>query len=211
MFFESFWINSNPRSFSKAFYISSTSSVVKLEKKKPSEFPRIFFGGPPTSGVIWRIFSMSKIGVRSKTNDISINPATPFSSLPTIYKKGVDSPSFPRCISVLTLSTMVYCATKSGAAHIRKKKGGIIQIMTLMSAAVVRHSRPWSKAKLLLLAMHFLALFLLLLLLSPSLSLLLNDGSDMQEYTLATWNVSNTRVKVHFNPFKTFTFETSKL
>ena len=83
---------------------------------------------------------MSKIGVRSKTNDISINPATPFSSLPTIYKKGVDSPSFPRCISVLTLSTMVYCATKSGAAHIRKKKGGIIQIMTLMSVAVVRQN-----------------------------------------------------------------------
>ena len=154
---------------------------------------------------------MSKIGVRSKTNDISINPATPFSSLPTIYKKGVDSPSFPRCISVLTLSTMVYCATKSGAAHIRKKKGGIIQIMTLMSAAVVRHSRPWSKAKLLLLAMHFLALFLLLLLLSPSLSLLLNDGSDMQEYTLELECIEYEGQGSLFNTFffETFTFKTS--
>ena len=137
MFFESFWINSNPRSF-RAFYISSTS----LENdKKTSKFSRIFFSASNGANLAG-IFSMSKIGVRSKTNDISINPATPFSSLPTIYKKGVDSPSFPRCISVLTLSTMVYCATKSGAAHIRKKKGGIIQIMTLMSAAVVRHSRP---------------------------------------------------------------------
>lgn len=132
MFFESFWINSNPRSFSKAFYISSTSSVVKLEKK-PFLIFADFFGGPPVSGVIWRIFSMSKIGVRSKTNDISINPATPFSSLPTIYKKGVDSPSFRRrCISVLTLTTMVYCATKSGANQ-QEEGSRIIQIMTLMS------------------------------------------------------------------------------
>ena len=76
---------------------------------------------------------MSKIGVRSKTNDISINPATPFSSLPTIYKKGVDSPSFRRrCISVLTLTTMVYCATKSGANQ-QEEGSRIIQIMTLMS------------------------------------------------------------------------------
>ena len=137
MFFESFWINSNPRSF-RAFYISSTS--LENDKKNFQIFADFFSAsnGANLAG----IFSMSKIGVRSKTNDISINPATPFSSLPTIYKKGVDSPSFPRCISVLTLSTMVYCATKSGAAHIRKKKGGIIQIMTLMSAAVVRHSRP---------------------------------------------------------------------
>ena len=123
--------------------LQSFLHLINIFRKRQKNF-QIFadFFSASNGANLAGIFSMSKIGVRSKTNDISINPATPFSSLPTIYKKGVDSPSFPRCISVLTLSTMVYCATKSGAAHIRKKKGGIIQIMTLMSAAVVRHSRP---------------------------------------------------------------------
>ena len=66
---------------------------------------------------------------------INTGSAAGIRGVPTviIYKKGVDSPSFRRrCISVLTLTTMVYCATKSGANQ-QEEGSRIIQIMTLMS------------------------------------------------------------------------------
>ena len=174
MFFESFWINSYPRSFRSFLHL-----ITIFKNSSPQKISSYFCKGQILGSVCLALlpkFSMSKIGV-SKTNDISINPAPPCTPH-YLQKRGWLPFVFLGVVSLFLLQWFIV-QQNLGQKGVRERRG-IIQIMTV--SAVYRKARPWSKAKLLL-AMHFLALFLALF---PS-PLLLKDGSDMQEATWETW------------------------